>query len=65
MAAYVQPFKSGAAAIYLRSQWTFDSGAKGGIYKACPENKDTSRVGRKGFFYAYCGNTAINLDALL
>ena len=33
-------------------------------YEACPESKDTSRVGRKGNFYAYCGNTAVDLDLL-
>ena len=30
------------------------------MYEACLENKDTSRVGR----YAYCGNTAVDLDPL-
>jgi len=34
------------------------------IYEACPESKDTSRVGRLGNFYAYYGNTAVDLDPL-
>jgi len=29
-----------------------------------PESKDTSRVGRYGNFYAYYGNTAVDLDPL-
>ena len=33
-------------------------------HEACPESKDTSRVGRQGRFYAYCGNTAVDLDPL-
>jgi hypothetical protein len=33
-------------------------------YEAYPESKDTSRVGRKGNFYVYCGNTAVDLDPL-
>jgi len=33
-------------------------------YATCPESKDTSRVGRKGNFYAYYGNTAVDLDPL-
>ena len=33
-------------------------------YEACPESKDTSRVGRYGYFYAYYGNTAVDLDPL-
>jgi len=33
-------------------------------YEACPESKDTSIVGRQGNFYAYYGNTAIDLDPL-
>ena len=33
-------------------------------YEACPESKDTSRVGRYGYFYAYYGNTAVDLDLL-
>ena len=36
----------------------------GGLYEACPESKDRSRVGRYGNFYAYYGNTAIDLDPL-
>ena len=32
--------------------------------EACPESKDTSHVGRQGNFYAYCGNTAVDLDPL-
>ena len=35
------------------------------MYEACPESKDTSRVGRQGNFYAYYGNTAVDLDPLL
>jgi hypothetical protein len=31
-------------------------------YEECPESKDTSRVGRYGNFYAYYGNTAVDLD---
>jgi hypothetical protein len=31
-------------------------------YEACPESKDTSRVGRYGNFYAYCGNIVVDLD---
>ena len=34
------------------------------MYEACPERKDTSRVGRWGNFYAYSGNTAVDLDPL-
>ena len=35
------------------------------IHEACPESKDTSRVGRRGFFfYAYYGNNAVDLDPL-
>ena len=33
-------------------------------YGACPESKDTSRVGRQGNFYAYYGNNAVDLDPL-
>ena len=33
-------------------------------YKACLESKDTSHVGRQGNFYAYCDNTAVDLDPL-
>jgi hypothetical protein len=33
-------------------------------YEACPESKQISRVGRKGNFYAYYGNTAVDLDPL-
>ena len=33
-------------------------------YEACPESKDTSRVGRQGNFYAYYGNTAVDLVPL-
>ena len=33
-------------------------------YEACPESKDTSRVGRLGNFYVYCGNTAVDFDPL-
>jgi len=34
-------------------------------YKACPERKDTSCAGWQGnFFFAYYGNTAIDLDPL-
>jgi len=36
----------------------------GCYYEACPESKDTSRVGRKGNCYAHCGNTAVDLDPL-
>jgi hypothetical protein len=32
--------------------------------EARPESKATSRVGRYGNFYAYCGNTAVDLDPL-
>ena len=32
--------------------------------ETCPENKDTSLVGRQGNFYAYYGNTAVDLDPL-
>jgi hypothetical protein len=41
---------------------TFVSAKKS--YEACTESKDTSRVGRWGNFYAYCGNTAVDLDPL-
>ena len=34
------------------------------MYEACPESKDTSRVGRQENFYAYYGNTAVDLDPL-
>jgi hypothetical protein len=34
------------------------------MYEACPESKDTSRVYRCGNFYAYYGNTAVDLDSL-
>jgi hypothetical protein len=34
------------------------------MYEACPESNDTSRVGRWGNFYAYCGNTGVDLDPL-
>jgi len=34
------------------------------MYEACPESKDKSRVGRKEVFYAYYGNTAVDLDPL-
>jgi len=34
------------------------------MYEACPESKDTSRVGRYGKFYAYYGNTAVDLYPL-
>jgi len=34
------------------------------IYEACPESKDTSRVGRQGNFYPNYGNTAVDLDPL-
>ena len=33
-------------------------------YEACPESKDTSRVGRYGNYYAYYGNAAVDLDPL-
>ena len=33
-------------------------------YEALPESKDTSRVGRYGNFYAYYGNTAVDLYPL-
>ena len=33
-------------------------------YDACPESKDTSRVGRYGNCNAYYGNTAVDLDPL-
>jgi hypothetical protein len=33
-------------------------------YEVCQESKDTSHVGRQGIFYAYCGNTAFDLDSL-
>ena len=33
-------------------------------YETCQEGKYTSRVGRQGNFYAYCGNTAVDLDPL-
>jgi len=33
-------------------------------YEASSESKDTSHVGRKGNFYAYYGNTAVDLDPL-
>jgi len=33
-------------------------------YKTCPKSEDTSRVGRYGIFYAYYGNTAVDLDPL-
>jgi hypothetical protein len=33
-------------------------------YEACPGSKYSSRVGRYGSFYAYCGNTAVDLDPL-
>jgi hypothetical protein len=34
------------------------------MYEVCQESKDTSRVGRLGNFYAYCGNNAVDLDLL-
>jgi hypothetical protein len=34
------------------------------MYEACPESKDTSRVGDRETFYAYCGNTAVDIDPL-
>ena len=34
------------------------------MYEACPQSKDTSRVGRWGLFSAYYGNTAVHLDPL-
>ena len=34
------------------------------MYEACPESKDTSRVGQQGNFYTYYGNTAVELDPL-
>ena len=34
------------------------------LYEGCPESKDPSHVGRQGIFYAYCGNTAVDLDPL-
>ena len=33
-------------------------------YEACPGSKDTSRLGREGNSYAYCGNTVVDLDPL-
>jgi hypothetical protein len=33
-------------------------------YEACPESKHISLVGRYENFYAYCGNTAVDLDPL-
>ena len=34
------------------------------INEACPECKDTTRVGRYGILYGYYGNTAVDLDPL-
>jgi hypothetical protein len=34
------------------------------MHEACPKSKHTSIVGRWEIFYAYCGNTAVNLDPL-
>jgi len=44
--------------------WYRDKAGRQRKYEVCSESKDTSRVDRKGYFYAYYGNMVVDLDPL-